>query len=279
MTEITVRPPGGLASGLVRLIRPGAVLAACTICLVGARLASPEGWPGVVLAMTAVGSAVASANVFNDVIDLEADRINVPGRPLPTGQVPVPIAEVWSAILGLVALLAAVPLGLAHVAIVAVVLAASVWYSLRLKRIMIIGPTVVALLLALALVFGTTIGTAVSGPVWVGAIEIAVFTFGRETLKGARDSEGDRLSGVATIANVWGARRAVAVFAACCAIVVAVSALPASLPHLAVMALLVGLPGIVFSVIWWTSDMELKASAIERTAWLWATGLVGIALL
>jgi len=279
MTELAVRSSGWRLSGLIRLVRPGAVLASATICLVGASLASPEESIAVLLAMLAVGFAVASANVFNDVVDLEADRINVPDRPLPSGRVSVRAAMVWCSTLALLAVLVALSLSVAHALTVVAVLGTSAWYSLQLKRILVVGPLVVALLLASALVFGATAGTSVPSSIMIGAIEIAIFTFGRETLKGVRDIEGDQLGGTATVANVWGAETAVAIFAACCGVVIAVSAMAGALTHFAVMALLVGIPGIVGSIVWWTSGRDLTAWVIASSAWLWVTGLAGIALL
>lgn len=278
MTGVTTQPKARL-SGLVRLVRPGASLASATISLVGASLASPQNWPTVGLAMVAVGCAVGSSNVFNDVFDLEADRVNAPQRPLPSGQVSTRAALVWCSTLALVAVLAAVPLGVAHTLTVVAVLGVSAWYSMRLKRILILGPLVVAVLLASALVFGAAVGTSLLPAVWVGAAEIAVFTFGRETLKGVRDVEGDRRAGVATVATVWGVRAAVVVFAACCGAVIAVSAMAGHAVHFAVMTLLVGLPGVIGALVWWTSGRSLPESAISGTAWLWVTGLAGIALL
>lgn len=278
MTGVTIRPMVPL-SGLVRLVRPGAVLASSTISLVGASLASPEGWLTVGLAMVAVGFAVGSSNVFNDILDLEADRINVPDRPLPSGRVSTRAALAWCSSLALVAVLAAVPLGVAHALTVVAVLGVSAWYSTQLKRILIVGPLVVSALLALALVFGATVGTSLPPAVWVGAAEIGVFTFGRETLKGVRDVEGDRSVGVATVASVWGPRAAVVVFAVCCGIVITVSAMAGSAAHFAVMTLLVGLPGVIGAVVWWDSDRDLPEPAISGSAWLWVTGLAGITLL
>lgn len=279
MTDLRVRSHAVPIAGLTRLVRPGAVLASATICLAGASFASTAPVPAIVLAMLAVSCAVAAANVCNDIIDIEADRVNVPDRPLPSGTVSVPVAIVSSSVLAMVAVLVSLPLGLPHTLTVAVVLGASAWYSLRLKRIIIVGPLVVGLLLAAALVFGATLGSSATSLVAIGAVEIAVFTLGRETLKGVRDIDGDRRTGVRTVANVWGPKTAVATFATCCAAVIVASGASGSMIHFGVMTFLVGLPGIVGSIVWWTSDRDLTAWAISGSAWLWVTGLAGIALL
>lgn len=68
-------------------------------------------------------------------------------------------------------------------------------------------------LLASAMAFGASLGNQdVSSTVLVGSLEVALFTFGRESLKGIRDTKGDRRAGVATIAALYGRRPAVSVF-------------------------------------------------------------------
>lgn len=162
MTGVALGANRHVIMGMIQLLRPGAVLASATICLVGALLTGLANWTDVLLASGAVGLAVAASNAFNDIVDLDADRLNTPDRALPSGRVSIRAASLvcWS--LASAAVLAAVFLGVGHAVTVVAVLGASAWYSLRLKKVLIVGPVVVALLLALALVFGASIDPTMS---------------------------------------------------------------------------------------------------------------------
>jgi geranylgeranylglycerol-phosphate geranylgeranyltransferase len=279
MTDVALSTGRHQMMAMIGLVRPVAVAASAAICLTGALLASPVATSALVLGMAAVGLAVAASNVFNDIVDIEPDRVNVPERPLPLGLISVRTAMLWCWSLSVAALGAALPLGWGHTVWVGLVLLVSVWYTLRLKRILIVGHLVIAALLASALLFGATLGSGLSAAVVVGAVEIAIFTFGRETLKGVRDAEGDRLFGASSIASVWGEGPAVATFAACCVAVMLVAAWAGPIAHVAVMASMVGVPGVIGAVWWWRSGRDLTDRAVRSSAWLWLTGLAGIFLL
>lgn len=75
-----------------------------------------------------------SANISNDYFDREVDRINQPGRPLPSGRVSV--AELWtlSLIFAAVGLAAATLLGPRVLALAAAAWAVALLYNVKLRR-------------------------------------------------------------------------------------------------------------------------------------------------
>jgi 4-hydroxybenzoate polyprenyltransferase len=280
MTGLTTQASGSALSASIRLLRPGSVAASACICLVGVYLERPVAAGTLVPGVVAVGAAVAGSNVLNDIRDLTADRINVPQRPLPSSAVSLSTAWALCTGLTLVALAGGFLVSVAHGAWVGAMLALSFGYSLGLKKTLILGGLLVAALLGITLLFGASLGSGLSSAVVIGSFEIALFTFGRETLKGVRDVEGDRNVAVSTIANTMGRGAAIGTFVGACLGVALLATLAGSWPHLAVMALLVTLPGIMIGLRCRVAgDDDSIRMAIGRSAWLWVTGLIGVALL
>jgi 4-hydroxybenzoate polyprenyltransferase len=250
---------------------------------VGASLVRPVPGRELFLGLIAVGSAVAASNVFNDIADVEADRINSPDRPLAAGDVSAASARMLLVALIVGAMAAGWMISVAHGVWVTTVLTLGLLYSVRVKRFLILGPLVVGSLLASALAFGALLGTgSVRFAVIIGSLEICLFTFGRETLKGIRDVDGDRGTGVTTIANRFGADAAVRVFVGS-ALAVAVAAAVAAVAedawvHLGIMILMVTIPASSIGIWIHRSPQEIRR-VIDVSRLLWVTGLVGVALL
>jgi len=162
----------------------------------------------VVLAAIATLFVCAAGNVFNDICDVEADRINRPKRALPSGAISMALAgylTVGSAILGLcMAYLA----GGRVFGIAVLEIALLGTYSLWLKKIPLLGNVVVAILGGMIFITG---GLAVDLRltfVLPGPLIAAGFAFllhlVREIIKDAQDVEGDRAVGVKTLPMLVG---------------------------------------------------------------------------
>src|SRR5579883_2424802 len=84
----------GKIAAYLRLIRLPNVLTAAADSLAGWLLAGGSlAEPGRWLPLTAASMALyASGTALNDVFDLEVDRAERPGRPLPSGQVSIGVA-------------------------------------------------------------------------------------------------------------------------------------------------------------------------------------------
>lgn len=214
---------------VIRLVRPMNVLLFLAGVGVGGVLA---GGASALVEGSAVGLAAVSAaliggaaNSLNDVFDVEIDRINRPDRPLPAGEVSVRLARlVWAAGsatgLAVAALVSLLHLGIA--ALAAVLLYA---YNARLKRTVLLGNLVVAVVVGLALIYG---GMAVGRPgaALVGAGFAALTTLARELIKDLEDQAGDAAAGARTLPVRYGpdATRALLLFIL--ALTVALTPLP-----------------------------------------------------
>lgn len=176
-------------------------------------------------ALAAIAITVA-ANAWNDISDVDIDRVAHPDRPLPRGTLTVPQARTiaWTAAA------AALPLALlAHpwlLGVTAGVLALAYAYSPHFKRGGLAGNVVVAVLASLPFLYG---GWAVGQPAQ-GVLLVAIAAplhFAREVAKDLDDVKGDAAHR-RTIPLAGGVPIARAVVALASAAFLAMLALPAA---------------------------------------------------
>ncbi len=190
------------------LVRPVNLAIAACATIVGAWLqASRDIMPAPALwGAAAVLAAVAGANAFNDWVDLRADAVNRPGRPVPSGALSSRAALATAIISYAVGLALATCVGVVAVDIVLLWILLTVAYSLMLKGIPVLGNVVAAAVTASVLYLGSiSQGRPVSTPV-LAALSLAfLFNLAREFAKDAEDVAGDTVQGVHTLATVRGA--------------------------------------------------------------------------
>lgn len=163
--------------------------------------------PRLSLAALSASLIAGGGNVLNDLCGIEEDRINKPGRPLPSGRLPVGIARLEAVFflsfgLGCGQIL---PIPAPFIALVAAL--GLVLYNVWLKRVPLLGNLLVSAIGGLAFVYG---GASVQAP--LPALMPALFAFlfhaGREILKDLEDMAGDRLRKGSTLPLRWGRRNA-----------------------------------------------------------------------
>lgn len=197
--------------GLYKISRPMATLTGVLATVLGGYVAGTGDWPAIALAGLATLFVSAAANAWNDVQDIEIDRINQPQRPLPSGMVSLETARVFSFVLAGLSLLTAALISWPAFLIALGSNVLLYLYSVRLKSTVLLGNATVAFISALSAVFG---GVAAGNPgpsLWLAAVIFAGI-FGREVLKTLADYEGDKAEHVRTISTVWGGRVARTVF-------------------------------------------------------------------
>ena len=133
-----------------------------------------------------------SANISNDYFDREVDRINQPGRPLPSGRVSV--AEIWtlSLIFAAVGLAAATLLGPRVLTLAAAAWAVALLYNVKLKEMGLLGNLSVAFCVSMTVILGGTIVGAINGIVLTFAALAFLFDLGEEIASDAMDVKGRR---------------------------------------------------------------------------------------
>lgn len=226
--------------GLVELTRPGNVLAAGVLTLIGAFVALPvtaySNVASIGFAVAATVFAVAAGNAINDYFDAEIDEINRPDRAIPRGAVNEREALAFSVLLFVGAVVCALQLPPSSIVIATVNLLALAAYTTYFKGLPGVGNVVVGCLTGSTFLFG---GFAVVDdpttvfdvpPLPIGVIVLAALaataTFTREVVKDVEDLTGDREEGLRTLPIVIGERRALwlGTLAMCAA--VAASGLP-----------------------------------------------------
>lgn len=148
-----------------------------------------------------------AAFAIDDYRDLHQDRINHPERPLPSGRL-LPQQAWWAAIVLFTgALLAAIPLGLYPLILVA---ASSImlWnYSHILTYSGILGNLMVAASVAALILLGSLVADRPGAMLYpIGFL--FCYILAKEIVWDIHDIEGDRAQGIVTVANRWGSQTA-----------------------------------------------------------------------
>ena len=253
------------ALGIIRLIRPHNVAAAVLSTVVGFTMAGRGSGPWTLL--WAVALCTAAGNTINDWYDIDIDRFNKPGRPLPSGAVSMRGARVlYIVLLAALALLVVRLPAPQAVWLVAWVLSLHC-YSACLKRVYLAGNLLVSAVAA----SGFLLGAYAGGVIMAGAVPAGftfVFVLGRELVKDCEDEPGDRLSGARTVPVVSGKR----------------AALNAAVAVFAVLAIGFPLPGLLgfyrqgYTVIMFASVVPLIVASAILTARGRALALVSLLL-
>jgi decaprenyl-phosphate phosphoribosyltransferase len=164
-----------------------------------------DGLPALNLAVT--GQAFAATLVFcflagavytiNDLVDVEADRVHLVKRfrPIASGDVPVPIAKAFAAILVLVGLSAAYAVNPWFAAVAAVYCIENLFYSFKLKNVAFLDVALIALGFVLRVVAGgIATGTHVSVYMYACTALLALFLgFGKRRHElGGKQAEKQR---------------------------------------------------------------------------------------
>lgn len=283
--EAPVSPgPRTRVTGVVRLVRPlNVVMFFAGVALGGVLAAGADAFGEggrLALAMLSAACIGAGANAINDVFDLAIDRVNRPDRPLPSGAVSVGAARaVWAVSSALGIGLGAL-LSVGHLLIAAASVLLLYGYSARLKRTPLVGNLAVALVLALAILYGGLAVEAVGGGLLLGAGFAFGSTLAREVAKDIEDAVGDATEGARTLPLVAGP--GVAVGVAVGAVALTVAGFPLALPAgLGADFFALGLPaaGLLLAAAWLllgASGETLERQAGRASALLKAAMLAGI---
>ena len=202
------------AWAFVRLLRPlnvvmigcgvvlGAVLAGGHV-LVGGNVLTGEVGFDVWLLVCSAMLVGAGANAFNDVFDLAIDRHNRPDRPLPSGLVSVRTARYIGIACSVLGVVLGSMVSLVHLALALGVVGLLMIYNLSLKRIALVGNSIIALVLGMTLFYGGW-GRGPLGPLLVGAVFAFLTTLAREIAKDVEDADGDGAAGARTLPILYG---------------------------------------------------------------------------
>jgi len=195
--------------------------------------------PFVILAYGAAAFATAAGNIMNDMVDSETDRVNHPGRPLPSGRMRREEASRMVFLFYGMTLILGSLINLLNFLIVVVNVSLMVGYELSLKRKGFIGNLAISWLTGSTFLFGgaAAVGRdsymasfmdAVNSEAVAVTAVLALLAFlaslGREVIKDIEDMEGD--ADRVTLPRRVGAKRAGRLAAAFILLAVGMSFLP-----------------------------------------------------
>jgi geranylgeranylglycerol-phosphate geranylgeranyltransferase len=157
---------------------------------------------------------LAGTMVFNDIQDVQVDRVNSPDRPIPSGTVTIRQAYGLSIILSVLALISSLVLGILTFLTALVALALMAYYNTRGKRTGLLGNAVVSFNVALPFFFGGLAVNNLRPLLFIFFLLAFLANTAREVAKGIADVAGDSSKGILTIAVTRGPKRAAQLAAA-----------------------------------------------------------------
>jgi geranylgeranylglycerol-phosphate geranylgeranyltransferase len=154
------------------------------------------------LALIAVLLITGAGNAINDYVDVEADRVNKPKRPVPSGRVPRKGALALSLLLFAlgIALAGIPPMNMVTFAIAVFNSFLLVLYSFYLQGKLLAGNLSISYLAGSTFLFGGASLGDMTLPLILGLLA-GLATFSREIVKDVEDMEGDKLAMVKKLAK------------------------------------------------------------------------------
>jgi len=192
-------------ASVLTLVRARNLLLSAAGVAIGGFLAQGHvAMPDVLLwAMASAALLGAAGNVANDLADVDADRVNRPGRPLVGGAVSVPAALLIGGMAGGLGLLSAWMVETRLFLIALAALLVMLAYSPVLKQRGLLGNLAVAVVASLPMIYGATaVGWWRGG--LVASVLAALLHFSREIVKDLADVAGDAAQGRRTIPIRYG---------------------------------------------------------------------------
>lgn len=162
----------------------------------GAYLTGQDYSAVVIYIASLIGALVcAVGNIFNDISDIEIDRINHPQRPLPAGEISVPVATTAATLFAFISLTVSIITSGILALAAAISLLLLTLYNLWLKKLPLVGNLTVALLGSFPVALGAFLVAPKSLSIVPGPIIAVGFAFlvhlTREIVKDLADWKGD----------------------------------------------------------------------------------------
>jgi geranylgeranylglycerol-phosphate geranylgeranyltransferase len=195
----------------------------------------------------------SSALILNDYFDIEADKINSPSRPIPSGKVKPYEVVILSIITAIIGFSIALFINITAIAIAVIFWIIGFLYNWKLKETGLLGNIMVSSSVAITFIFGGVIvGNPLDKLVWFFAFIVFFIDLGEEIASGAMDLEGDKKRKSKSIAIINGYDFAIHLSTSLFVIVIIISFIPFILQWLGSSYLImIGLMDtiIIFSII------------------------------
>jgi len=183
----------------LKILRPVNCLMSVIAVLIGVFLITKIPPIAALPAAIAAFLIAGAGNVINDFVDIEADKINRPKRPIPSGKIKPKTALGYSAALFAVGICLSVFTNWLALVIAAANSFLLIVYSTHLKNRMFVGNAVVSYLVGSTFLFGSAAVLDLSNPnllilPLLLMLLASLSNFSREVVKTLEDLEGDKLA-------------------------------------------------------------------------------------
>ncbi|MCP6719417.1 MAG: UbiA family prenyltransferase [Patescibacteria group bacterium] len=187
----------------ISIIRPVSPLMAGLSAIVGLILSGAQPSILFLYAFLAVFFITGAGMVINDYYDVEIDKINMPDRPLPSGQISRKTALFYSVGLFSIGILFSALINIYCLALALFNTFLQFLYSGNFKRVFLVGNIMVSYFAASAFIFGALV-TFDFKIVGIASLLTFLAIMGREIFKTIEDIKGDKKMGLNTIAVAGG---------------------------------------------------------------------------
>ncbi|MCP4723920.1 MAG: UbiA family prenyltransferase [bacterium] len=208
------------------------------------------------------GLICAAGNIFNDYLDVEADRVIKPGRPFAAGKVTSTDMIVSGILLFVFGLYLSFQIGYLCFIIAAGTVIGLMFYNVSAKNIPFFGNVLVGVLSSLAFFYGS----AAAGRIWAAAVP-GIFSLlyhtGREILKDVEDIEGDKRTERRTIPIEYGMKKAVNTGLLFLFAVLVLTPLPYIYLDYSIYYLVVVIAGVDL-MIWWMVILHYNSKNLRK---------------
>jgi len=193
-----------MSLGYVKLMRPLNCLMAAVSVFIGGLIVSPVlgifAAERIWVAMVAAFLISGAGNAINDYVDVEADKINKPKRPVPSGRVSRNSALTFSVLLFIIGIFLAGIINYVTFGIAVINSMLLIVYSTHLQNKMLLGNVTVSYLVASGFLFGGAALNNLLLPLLL-ALLAGLSNMAREIVKDLEDIEGDKKSFLKRIAK------------------------------------------------------------------------------
>lgn len=271
-----------IITAVLRLIRPLHLVISLLAVILGAVLSygsvSAAVQPAVITAAFSAMLIAAAGGVLRGGFGMEVNPIDRPDRPRSSWVLSAAAAQAMWAALTVAGLAVAALVSWMHLALGTFAVLLLYLYSARFNRFPMLGNATVALVVALAIIYGGLVPGSPYGAV-VASVFAFLTTFARKVVKEIQSMEVDALAGLTTLPIAHGARAARAIFMAVILLAILLTPIPfLAMDYGPLFLLLVLITDLVLlRCIWLAPHAPPEAAA--ASAWLKGGMLVGIAAL
>ena len=169
----------------------------------------------------------SSAMIFNDIFDVEVDRINTPEKPLPSGKISVKEANLFGIFTAIIAWVIALIMDPFILFLSLALWGLGFLYNWKLKSLGLAGNLIVSLNVGMTIIIGAiSVGKIRSPMVWIFAGIAFFFDLAEEIAGDAMDMEGDKQRDSRSLAILYGRKTALTVSGVLFALVFVLSWVP-----------------------------------------------------